>query len=301
MAYIYEADFLESAAPNYELGLEVQWTSVDFDQTNEELCIYAGAVGAEDLRVDYWTGSVWDNLLTDLTANDWNNASISLTSTTFTIRFKGGDETSDTLQDSWDIDATLLHVWSIEYTSAVEFTGSGNMEDWSQLNWTVDSAWTTGSVSVTLQLYNFTLDGYPTSGDGYMIYTSDSTPSTDEVKSQIINVSPSHFRNSTGYWKLRILGVKADTQFDMDVDWIEFRPEKTAGTLFALRNEGSLTCHIISLWVNNSTAHTSHEISLFINSGENLPYSRTDIIIPYGHHIVKVVTERGNVAVFPVD
>ena len=35
-----------------------------------------------------------------------------MTSSTFTIRFKGSNETGDTTQDSWKIDATLLNVWT---------------------------------------------------------------------------------------------------------------------------------------------------------------------------------------------
>ena len=60
----------------------------------------------------YGYSSAWINLLTDLSAG-WNNVTISsyLDSSTFTIRFKGGNETIDTTQDSWEIDATLLHVW----------------------------------------------------------------------------------------------------------------------------------------------------------------------------------------------
>ncbi len=300
MAYVYEADFLQSAASvNYELDLEVQWTSVDYDETNEELCIYAGGTGTEDLRVDYWTGSTWSNLLTDLTANNWNNVSVSLTSATFTIRFKGGSEIGDAFQDSWDIDVTLLHVWSDEYTSEVEFTGSSNMENWSQLNWTVNSAWTTGSVSVTLQLYNYTLDGYPTSGNGYTAYTSDSTPNTDETESQTINVNPTHFRNATGYWKMKVKGVKTtDTQFDSKIDWIEFKVAKTTGTIFTFENGGSLTCHLVSLWTINSTVHERHDMSVFVNSGDTLSYSRMDIILSSGQYTVKVVTARGNIAVY---
>lgn len=302
MAYVYEADFLGRITFNYELDLEVQWTAVDYAETNEELCIYAGDTGTEDLRVDYWTGSAWNNLLADLMANNWNNVSISLTSATFTIRFKGGSETGDTSQDSWDVDVTLLHVWSVGYTSAVEFTGSSNLENWSQLNWTVDSAWTTGSVSVTLQLYNYTLDDYPASGDGYIAYTSDSTSDTDEARSQTIEVNPAHFRNSTGHWRMRVEGVKTtDTQFDFKADWIEIEPAKTTGTIFTFENEGSFTCHLVSLWINNSTVHKSYEVSIFINSGENLPYFRADIVIPSGQHVAKAVTERGNVAVFSVD
>jgi len=300
MAYVYEADFLQSAASvNYELDLEVQWTSVDYDETNEELRIYAGDTGTEDLRVDYWTGSTWSNLLTDLTANNWSNVSVSLTSTTFTIRFKGGNETGDAFQDSWDIDVTLLHVWSDEYTSEVEFTGSSNMENWSQLNWTANSAWTTGSVSVTLQLYNYTLDGYPASGNGCMTYTSDSTPNTDETESQTINVNPAHFRNATGYWKMKVKGVKTtDTQFDSEVDWIEFKVVKPTGIILTFENGGSLTCHLVSLWVINSTVHEHYDMSVFVNSGDTLSYSRMDTILPSGQYTVKVVTERGNIAVY---
>ncbi|MCW4001640.1 MAG: hypothetical protein NWE97_00410 [Candidatus Bathyarchaeota archaeon] len=103
---------------NYELDLEVQWTNVDYTQTNEELCIKTGTTDAEDIKVDVWNGSAWINVLTDLTPNSWNNVSVSsyLNSLTFTIRFKGSNETGDTNQDSWNIDSTLLHVWTNQDT-----------------------------------------------------------------------------------------------------------------------------------------------------------------------------------------
>jgi hypothetical protein len=98
---------------NYELDLEVQWTSVDCDEANEELCIYVGATSVEDLGVDVWTGSSWENLFTNLNVG-WNNVTISpyLTSSIFTIRFIGQTETGDNAQDYWTIDATLLHCWT---------------------------------------------------------------------------------------------------------------------------------------------------------------------------------------------
>ena len=100
---------------HYELDLEVQWTNTYYNGTNEELCIYGGTMGSEDIQVDVWNGSTWENLFTDLSSG-WNNVSVSsyLDSTTFTIRFKGNEETSDTIQDNWKIDATLLHVWPTE-------------------------------------------------------------------------------------------------------------------------------------------------------------------------------------------
>ena len=112
-----------------------------------------------------------------------------------------------------------------QYTSEVEFTGSSNTFSWTQLVWTVDSAWTTGSVTVTIQVYNYTLGGYPTSGSGYNSYTSSATPDTDETKNQTITTNPTQFRNATGYWRLRVRGVKSTTsQFDFKADWLEFKP-----------------------------------------------------------------------------
>jgi hypothetical protein len=98
---------------SYELDLEVQWTDADFDEDNEELCIYGGTMGSENIMVDVWNGSSWINVFTDLNSG-WNNVTVSeyLTSPIFTIRFKGADEIDDTTQDFWAIDATLLHIWS---------------------------------------------------------------------------------------------------------------------------------------------------------------------------------------------
>jgi hypothetical protein len=94
---------------DYKLDLEVQWTAADFDETTEELAIYGGIMGAENIRVDVWYSDAWQNLFTDLSAG-WNNISVTsyLDNSTFTIRFKGGTETSDSTQDSWQIDATIL-------------------------------------------------------------------------------------------------------------------------------------------------------------------------------------------------
>jgi hypothetical protein len=98
---------------NYVLDLEVQWTHAPFDEANEELCIYVGEVGSEDLRVDVWTGSEWNTVIDALTVG-LNNKTVAsyLGSSTFTIRFVGTTETGDPTQDYWTIDATLLHCWS---------------------------------------------------------------------------------------------------------------------------------------------------------------------------------------------
>jgi hypothetical protein len=97
---------------NYELDVEVQWTSVDYDEATEALCIYGGPMGAENVTVDVWNGTAWHSLF-NLTSG-WNNVSVTsyLDASTFTIRFTGTTETNDTTQDTWAIDVTLLHVWT---------------------------------------------------------------------------------------------------------------------------------------------------------------------------------------------
>jgi len=110
-----------------------------------------------------------------------------------------------------------------EYMVEVEFTGSSNTGYWTQLIWTIDSAWTIGNVSVTLQLYNYALGAYPTSGDGYIAYTSSATPNTDETKGQIITANSANFRDISGNWKFKIKGVKSTTsQFEAKIDLIEY-------------------------------------------------------------------------------
>jgi hypothetical protein len=66
-------------------------------------------MGSEDIRVDVWNNSMWQNVFTDLSPG-WNSISVSqyIRSSTFTIRFKGSSETNDPVQDSWQIDAVFL-------------------------------------------------------------------------------------------------------------------------------------------------------------------------------------------------
>jgi len=255
----YEVDCarlqVDYAPTNYELDLEVQWTSVDYNQENEELCIYTGTVGNEDLCIDYWNGSRWISLFTDLTASSWNNVSVSLTGATFTIRFRGGAETSDSTQDTWEIDAVLLHAWTNQYTSEVEFTGSPNNYSWKQLNCTFASAWTIASVSVTIQLYNYTLGDYPISGNGFMTYTSNAIANTDETKTLTITTDHQHFRDSAGNWKIKVKGAKTTTtQFDFKADWCKFEPtywsEYTVSTEFLFSTMTSNTTQLNFTVVN---------------------------------------------------
>ena len=132
--------FSSSGTTTYETDLEVQWTNVDYDESSEELCINGGTMGAENITVDTWNGSDWENVFTHLTSG-WNNVSVSahLTSANFTIRFKGDTETGDTDQDMWDIDVSLLHVWTHTYDYILNVTSQKAYDQ-----------------NITLNLYNYT-------------------------------------------------------------------------------------------------------------------------------------------------
>jgi hypothetical protein len=119
------------------------------------------------------------------------------------------------------INVTLQYEQAVE----VELTGTCNTYSWTQLQWAVDSAWTADSVAVAMQLYNYTLGAYPTSGNGFVSYVSNTMANTDEEKTQTIIANPQHFRNATGNWKIKVKGVKTiSAPFDFQADWVEFRP-----------------------------------------------------------------------------
>jgi hypothetical protein len=72
------------------------------------------------------------------------------------------------------------------------------------------------------------------------------------------------------------------------------------GACFDLRNNGSTTTHVVSIWIINMANHQRYNANLFINAGEEATYIRADISLPE-EFIAKVVTERGNIAVFSED
>ena len=110
-----------------------------------------------------------------------------------------------------------------EYTMEVEFSGPSNADYWSSLLWAADSAWSTDSVSVTLQLHNYTMNAYSTGGDGYIAYVSSALSETDETKSQALTVKLMDFRDALGNWKVKIRGVKVTTsQFDFMADSVKY-------------------------------------------------------------------------------
>ena len=85
------------------------------------------------------------------------------------------------------------------------------------------------------------------------------------------------------------------------VDVSQSRKGGVSRTCFTFKNKGPLTTHLVSLWIIDSTIHRRYDIDLIINPGETLSYVRSDIHLPKGQYMVKVVTERGNIAIYSND
>jgi hypothetical protein len=73
------------------------------------------------------------------------------------------------------------------------------------------------------------------------------------------------------------------------------------GTSIDVKNSSPLSIHVVAVWINNSTNHQRYSADFFMNAGEAATYIRVDIQMPQELLLAKVVTERGNVAVFSED
>ena len=106
----------QAGGTNYNIDFEYNWSTADFDEENEEVCIYyAEASNLEDLNVSYWntTGANhWTKLGNITGTTGWKNFTADgLNSSSYTIRINGTNEISDATQDDFDFDVIMLHTW----------------------------------------------------------------------------------------------------------------------------------------------------------------------------------------------
>ena len=132
--------------------------------------------------------------------------------------------------------------------------------------------------------FNNTLGHTPTTGwDTFTVNL------TDEWRSYV---------NVNGIIFVKFRDSNADNnQTTLDIDFFSVRAVLN-GSMFTFKNMGSMTCHLVSLWINNSTHHLRYDIDLFINAGDTLTFFRSDVSLPEEPHIIKVVTEKGNTSIY---
>lgn len=98
------------------------------------------------------------------------------------------------------------------------------------------------------------------------------------------------------YVKLHDQG-RDNIETTVDIDFLVVRV-MIDGSRFAFKNEGALTTRLVSLWIINSTLHQHYNVDVVLNSAETFNYIRADIQLPSDTFVVKVVTEKGNMAIF---
>jgi len=147
-----------------------------------------------------------------------------------------------------------------------------------------------------LKAYDWTSKSYSDNGFNY---TVGHTPSLgwNYYAVNLTNKWLSYVRND-GKVLVKVHDQLPDsTRTNIEMDFLGVRVA-VSGALFTLQNKGSRTTHFVSIWVNNSTEHKRYDADAFVNSGETFSYQRADIQLPSGQYTVKVVTERGNIAVY---
>ena len=260
------------------------------------------------LLIEYYDGNAWDTH-TDLnqleSGNGWHHYTEAVTDSQYfvsnfqirwwanslwrditgcvdliTVKKSGGSSLSSLdLTGQFTVDLStypLANIQTIEIQ--LRYRADDSSENWylQAYNWTSSTYSNVG--------FNSTAGHTPTTGwDYYTVNLTDTWQS---------------YVNDDGQVNVKFVDQYADSkQTSIDIDFLGVRV-KMDGTQFIFENDGSLTIHLVSLWIINSTDHQRYDISIFVNSAETKNYLRDDISLPTGSYTVKVVTERGNMAVY---
>lgn len=189
---------------------------------------------------------------------------------------------------TFDMNGTFtldLSTYPLDYIQTVEmqlkYRANDTGENWylNAYNWTATAYNDSG--------FNNTSGHKPSSGwDTYAVNL------TDKWRSYV---------SDSGALYVKLQDDQADAnQTTIDIDFLGVRV-KIDGTRFTFKNEGSVTLHMVSLWIVNSTLHQHYDMDIIVNSADTYSYIRADISLASSSYMVKVVTERGNKAVYSVE
>lgn len=233
------------------------------------------------------TGSAWTwTELTSLEAGASSQksgaASVRMTSVWVVVSYNPSLNYTFDMNDTFTLD---LSTYPLDYIQTVEVQMKYRANDTGE-NW-------------YLKAYNWTGAAYSDSGFNN---TSGHTPTTG-WDTYAVNLTGQYrsYVSDSGVMYLKLQDNQADiNQTTIDIDFLSVRV-KIDGTRFTFKNEGSVTLHMVSLWIVNSTLHRHYNIDIIVNSAETYSYTRADISLSSGSYIVKVVTERGNEAVYSAE
>ncbi len=151
-----------------------------------------------------------------------------------------------------------------------------------------------------LKAYNWSASTF--SDTGFNL-TTGSQPTLGEWNEYAIAVTDGwiDYVNDEGMMRIEFSDEGLSTNQTMvEIDFLAVRAI-VDGARLDLKNSSPMSIRIVAVWIINSTTHQRYNADFFLNSGESATYIRADIKLPQGFLLAKVVTERGNVAVFSED
>jgi len=148
-----------------------------------------------------------------------------------------------------------------------------------------------------LSAYNWTASAF----SSYGFNSTTGHQSTTWWDSYAVNLTDqwNSYLNSNGtvYMKIQEMG-SGSNQTIIDIDQVAIRVSANMVT-FIFENDGPETAHLVDLWIDNATLHQRYEIDLYVNSGDTVSYSLANVSLPNESYTIRVVTERGTVAIYP--
>ena len=147
-----------------------------------------------------------------------------------------------------------------------------------------------------LKAYNWTLGDYSDSGFNS---TAGTTPSSG-WNTYSVNLTDSwqSYINTNGTICIRLTDSQPDAeQTSINIDYFAVRA-MVKGIEIRVQNAGSQTAHLVSLWVTTSANHQRYELDTYVNAGDKVQVVRSDISLPSTTYVVRIITEKGNAAVY---
>jgi hypothetical protein len=225
-----------------------------------------------------WTWSEIDSLQAGASAKSLGSTHVRMTAVWVVVNHTSTNYTLD-MNGAFALDVST---YPLDYIQTVEiqlkYRANATDENW------------------YLKAYNWTAAAYSNSGFNN---TSGHTPTTGwDIHAVNLTDKWRSYVSDSGTIYVKLQDNQADAnQTTIDIDFLGVRV-KIDGTRFTFENKGALTSHLVSLWIINSTNHQHFDINVFVNSAETTTYLRADISLPESQYTVKVVTERGNTAVY---
>lgn len=147
-----------------------------------------------------------------------------------------------------------------------------------------------------LKAYNWTLENYSDSGFNS---TAGNTPSSG-WNTYALNLTDSwqSYISTSGTIYIKLADGQPDpNQTSIDIDYMAVRA-LVKGTAITIQNTGSLTAHLVSLWITTSAGHQRYDLDTYVNAGDTVQIARSDLTLPDTPYIIKIVTQKGNTAVY---